>query len=93
MNEQILQSLTASGWKFVRQHVFQGITTMHFERGNIYKDAGGGAFLEYTLPTGRMKFTSTDVGYNADGPNHSIKYNGPCQDVKTLDFLHDLLGV
>lgn len=89
------------GWKFIYElDNFE----MKFEKGNVWKDDGQGAFL-YIKPkrtefmsfmiddkncsfiTYNTKLITTDEGFNQDGPNYSIKFNGECNTMDEFDMV------
>ena len=80
------------GWKFSSEFDNE----MRFEKGDIWKDDGQGAFLyvktkktEYEMDSKNHSYTvkliTTDNGFNQDGPNHSVKFNGECNTM--YDFV------
>ena len=85
------------GWKFS----FEFDNEMKFEKGDVWKDDGQGAFLyvktkktEYVMDdknhsfnTYTVKLITTDIGFNQDGPNHSVKFNGECNTMDEFDMI------
>ena len=71
-----------AGWIFKREYTREGIygghhpTQQEFEIGDVWKDNGRGGFLTFMPETSEIKIITTDKGFNQDGPNHSIKYQG-----------------
>lgn len=86
MNKEILES---QGWKFKWQYS----DTLHFEKGNTWLDNGLGAFLEFNEIKSTIKITTTDEGFNSDGPNCSIKFNGKCANVGVLKMITSLIDL
>ena len=77
------------GWKY--SFYFRNVYT--FEKGNVWKEDGKGAFLEFDENLMKIKITSTDKGLNSDGPNISIKYNGFCRNENDYDTIVELLDL
>ena len=73
------------GWVFKSEYLGE----QKFTRGDIWKDNGQGAFLSVT--NGRIIITSTDEGFNQDGPNYSVKYNGKCNSIKQFDMICEMI--
>jgi hypothetical protein len=94
------------GWKFSYEFVCSILLSgfeneMKFEKGDVWKDDGQGAFLyvktkktEYEMDgknhsfnTYMIKLITTDSGFNQDGPNHSTKFNGECDTMDEFDMI------
>ena len=69
------------GWKF--SYEFEN--EMKFEKGDVWKDNGQGAFLR--VKNNIVKLITTDSGFNQDGPNNSIKFNGECNTMDEFDMI------
>ena len=69
------------GWKF--SSLFDG--KIKFEKGDVWKDDGHGAFL--TVKNNTVILTTTDKGFNQDGPNYSVKFNGECENIEEFDMI------
>lgn len=69
------------GWKFS----FEFDNEMKFEKGDIWKDDGQGAFL--LVKNNLVKIITTDKGFDQDGPNHSTKFNGECVGIDEFDMI------
>jgi hypothetical protein len=69
------------GWKFS----FEFENEMKFEKGDVWKDDGQGAFLR--VKNNIVNLITTDSGFNQDGPNHSIKFNGECNTMDEFDMI------
>ena len=86
-----------NGWKFS----YEFDNEMKFEKGDVWKDDGQGAFLcvktkknEYVMDdknhsfyTYIVKLITTDIGFNQDGPNNSVKFNGECYNMEEFDMV------
>ena len=59
---------------------------MKFEKGDVWKDNGQGAFL-YVNNNNIVKLITTDSGFNQDGPNCSVKFNGECDSMEEFDMI------
>ncbi len=81
------QTFEQNGWKF--KHEFEGI--LDFEKGDIWKPDGLGAFLEVNTNDHTIKITTTDKGFDRDGPNCSVKYNGTCKNIEEFDMICKLI--
>ena len=79
MNKTDIENL---GWKCNREYN----NKLYFERGDVWISDKYSGFLEYCLFTKTLKITTTDGGYNSDGPNTSVKYNGKysIENLKTI---------
>lgn len=75
------------GWKCLYEHD----NIFNFEKGDVWKDNGSGAFLEFNSSNNMLKITTTDKGYNQDGPNFSIKFNGKCENIETYIIICELI--
>lgn len=85
------------GWQFK----FEFGNEMNFEKGDVWKDDGQGAFLsiktkkiEYDMDgktnefnNYTVKLITTDIGFNQDGPNCSVKFNGECNTIDEFDMI------
>lgn len=81
------------GWRFIYEYD----NVMNFRKGDIWKDDGQGAFL--SLETKKTEYenmvnvtyivtlTTTDSGFNQDGPNHSVKFNGEFKTMNEFDMI------
>jgi hypothetical protein len=69
------------GWKFN----YEFDNEMRFEKGDVWKDDGYGAFLN--VKNNVVKLITTDKGFNQDGPNHSVKFNGECNTMEEFDLI------
>lgn len=84
MNKEILID---KGWVLKRQYY----DTYSFEKGDVWIDDGGGAFLEFNVNDFNLIITPTDEGFNQDGPKISIKFNGYCETEQEYDFIYKML--
>lgn len=84
-----LQIFEQQGWKF--SYDIQGI--IKFEKGDFWKDDNQGAILEIDTHTDKIKITSTDKGFNMDGPNFSIKFFGKCDSISIFNLICELTGI
>lgn len=69
------------GWKFS----YEFNNEMKFEKGDVWKDDGQGAFLH--VKNNIVNLITTDIGFNQDGPNHSVKFNGECNTMEEFDMV------
>ena len=69
------------GWKFINEFNNE----MRFQKGDVWKDDGQGAFLHVTNNT--VELITTDKGFNRDGPNYSPKFNGECNSIDEFDMI------
>lgn len=82
------EDIESLGWVWKRTYDRNGTyrgsypTKMEFELGDVWKIGGG--FLEFKPENQQIKITTVDEGFNADGPNHSIKYQGKCKSINEL---------
>ena len=76
-----------SGWIFGYEYV--GI--LKFQKGDIWKDDGQGAFLEFDTNKNTVKINTTDLGFQMDGPNNSIKFHGLCENTETFELICKLI--
>lgn len=74
-------------WKFKSE--FNNI--IKFEKGDVWKDDGMGAFLSLDIKNQNIIITTTDKGFNQDGPNYSVKFNGTCSDMETFELICGLI--
>jgi hypothetical protein len=79
------EEIEERGWEFK----YDIHNEQKFQKGDIWKDNGQGAFLSVT--NGRIIITSTDEGFNQDGPNYSVKYNGKCNSIKQFDMICEMI--
>jgi len=75
------------GWEF--NYEFDG--KIVFRKGNIWADGGEGAFLE--VINNKIKLTTTDEGFNSNGPNFSIKFHGTCKNMEQFDMICEMIGL
>jgi len=69
------------GWKFQ----YELSNEMLFEKGDVWKDDGQGAFLY--VKNNIVKLITTDKDFNPDGPNCSVKFNGECNTMDEFDMI------
>jgi len=86
-NKLTTKVLEEKGWKF--RHKFQ--ETISFEKGNTWRDAGGGAFLDIT--GNQIIIQTTNEGYGTDGPNLTVKFDGLCQTVEEFDMICKMINL
>lgn len=81
--------------EFDRQRTYKGEypTKIEYEIGDKWKDSGSGGFLTFYPETSVVKITTTDVGFNQDGPNNSVKFNGKILNRSELNFIMRRLGI
>jgi len=84
MNKEYLEQ---KGWKFS----YEFDNELHFEKGDVWKDDGMGAFLYFNIKDNKLRIVTTDVGFNMDGPNCSPKFNGYCEDTETFELICKLI--
>ena len=84
MNKSDFEKL---GWIFY----FEFSDVYEFEKGDVWKEKGQGAFLKWYSNENRIIITTTDEGSNMDGPNCSVKYNGRCDSLETYRLVCDLI--
>ncbi len=84
MNKEYFESI---GWKFNSE--FRGV--IQFQRGDIWKDNGAGAFIDFDTNTSKLLIITTDIGFNVNGPNTSTKFNGRCDSPETFKLICDLI--
>jgi len=80
---------TYKGWRY--SFNFRNVYT--FEKGDVWKEDGKGAFLEFDENLMKIKITSTDKGFNSDGPNCSVKYNGFCRNEDEYNTIIELINL
>lgn len=78
LSKEILQS---EGWNYSFNYGGETPTKIEFTKGDVWKDSGRGAFLTFLPNSNEIKITTTDIGFNQDGPNHSVKMNVICKDL------------
>ena len=79
------EELEESGWVFK----YDILNEQKFEKGDVWKDDGQGAFLD--IKDGKITIITTDKGFNQDGPNHSVKYNGKCNSMEQFDMICEMI--
>jgi hypothetical protein len=79
------KELKERGWEFK----YDILNEQKFQKGDIWKDDGQGAFLN--IKDGKITITTTDKGFNQDGPNYSIKYNGKCNSMEQFDMICEMI--
>ena len=79
------EELEESGWVFK----YDILNEQKFEKGDVWKDDGQGAFLN--IKDGKITIITTDKGFNQDGPNHSVKYNGKCNSMEQFDTICEMI--
>lgn len=88
------EQIEAEGWKLSYDFSTLGPAhSMDFEKGDVWKNTGRGAFLSWYPHSNIIKITTSDVGYNQDGPNHSIKFKGECKDINTFRHISRLIKI
>ena len=83
------EQIEAEGWIFKREYN----NILNFETSNIWDESIKGGFLEYDTITKNLKITTKDGGYNQDGPNCSVKYNGKCPSINEFRYICKLLKI
>lgn len=83
------EQIEAEGWAFK----YEAGDTQYFTSGVPWKDDGRERFLDYRPITNILKITTTDKGYNQDGPNHSIKFHGKCSSINEFRTICKLLHI
>lgn len=83
------EQIEAEGWIFKREYN----NILNFETSNIWNESIKGGFLEYDTITKNLKITTKDGGYNQDGPNCSVKYNGKCPSINEFRTICKLLNI
>ena len=79
------EELEEKGWRWKSQWLNED----NYEKGDVWKDDGQGVFLK--VSEGKIKLTTTDKGFNQDGPNYSVKYNGKCKNVEQFDMICEMI--
>ncbi len=79
------EEIEESGWVFQ----YDILNEQKFEKGDVWKDDGQGAFLN--IKDGKITIITTDKGFNQDGPNHSVKYNGKCNSMEQFDMICEMI--
>jgi len=79
------EELEEKGWRWN----FNFEDEEKYEKGDVWKDDGQGAFL--TVLKGKIIITTTDKGFNQDGPNYSVKYNGKCKNMEQFDMICEMI--
>ena len=79
------EELKERGWEFK----YDILNEQKFQKGDIWKDDGQGAFLN--IKDGKITITTTYKGFNQDGPNYSIKYNGKCNSMEQFDMICEMI--
>jgi len=79
------EELEERGWTFKLQWLNQD----KYEKGDFWKDDGQGAVL--IVEEGKIILTTTDKGFNQDGPNYSVKYNGKCNSMEQFDMICEMI--
>lgn len=75
------EDFVQKGWKFS----YKFDNEMKFEKGDVWKDDGQGAFLY--VKKNILKIITTDSGFNQDGPNHSVKFFGECNNMDEFNMI------
>ena len=75
------------GWNFI----YEFDNELKFQGGDIWKDCGQGAFLY--VKRNAVKLITTDKGFNQDGPNYSIKFNGLCNTIDEFDMICKMINL
>jgi hypothetical protein len=83
------KQLEKLGWKFYSE--FNNV--MSFEKGDVCKDNGEGAFLNWDTKNDNIKILTTDKGYNQYGPNFSIKFNGYCDTIQMFKIICGIINL
>jgi hypothetical protein len=81
-NKMKKEDFEQRGWKLS----YELPIGMKFEKGDVWKDNGQGAFL-YVNNNNIVKLITTDSGFNQDGPNCSVKFNGECNSMEEFDMI------
>lgn len=71
------EAIEAEGW--VYGGTYAEIQT--YKIGDIWQDDGKSGFLNYDPINHILKITTTDKGFNQEGPNNSIKFHGECKSI------------
>ena len=79
------EELEEKGWRWMSQWLNED----KYKKGDVWKDDGQGAFL--TVLNGKVTITTTDKGFNQDGPNYSVKYNGKCNNMEQFDMICEMI--
>jgi hypothetical protein len=80
-NKMKREDFEQRGWEFSFE--FDG--EMKFEKGDTWKDDGQGAFLK--VKGNKIVITTTDQGFDRDGPKYSVKFNGECKTMDEFDMI------
>ena len=84
MNKDYLEN---KGWKFSSE--FDDI--LSFEKGDVWKDCGMGAFLNFNTKNYNLRIKTTNKGFDMDGPKTSTKFDGYCGDHETFELICKLI--
>ena len=76
------EDIEKRGWIF--KYEYNG--WWNFEKGDVWKDDGQGAFLSVG-ENNKILIKVTNNGYNSDGPNISTKFNGVCDTMDEFDVI------
>lgn len=93
------EDIESLGWKFKREFdrnlVYKGShpTKQEYEFGNIWNAGGKSGFLDFFPETSELSIITTDNGFNADGPNNSIKFKGTIKNKSELTKLMQQLNI
>ena len=79
------EELEEKGWRWKSQQLNED----KYEKGDFWKDDGQGALL--TVLEGKITLITTDKGFNQDGPNYSVKYNGKCNNMEQFDMICEMI--
>lgn len=63
---------------------------LEFELNDVYEI--GGAFLKWWPSRQTIRIITVDEGHNMDGPNHSVKFHGKCENLHTFRMLCELIN-
>jgi hypothetical protein len=91
------EDIEAEGWRhemtFDKEETYKGEypTQIDFEINDTYKIGGG--FLTFTPELHEVKIITVDKGFNRDGPNHSVKFNGIIKNKSEFKRILKMIGV
>lgn len=83
------EQIEAEGW------VYDGTygEKQTYKIGDMWENDGKGGFLNYDPINHILKITTTDKGFNQEGPNSSIKFKGECKSINEFRKIIQWIGI
>jgi len=80
--------------EFTRDKTYNGLypTKEEYEFGDTCSDKDSG-WLEHYPESHKIRITTTDEGFNQDGPNYSVKFNGTILNKSELKDIMTKIGL